>query len=310
MEKELLRGYVMRFLDKPPLNLSANWREVMRFPQGNWQLCPLGPVWVIFVFQTTKIMVVLAFFFESLPWSIGVAEFEPLESARSFVWWRWFISSGGWFFFAFVFLVTIAYLEGYLQPQKTPQKVSSMPRETRKALAELWWFIGRLATQIVCAAIISLIVTALMFGSHPDISSSFLTGLLTLDSLLIAVVIFMTPYVKDASDFAGFMKHAMDKMHQAARNPDDPTKSYEYSLYSQLASRSLILIVFLPVLALTPFFLSAILVLVALLSAEYRWILAFISVWFTLWCFLAITLAIWKLMMFERKTMKKGQKRR
>jgi hypothetical protein len=180
---------------------------------------------------------------------------------------------------------------------------SSRQCESTKALRELGDFLSRLMFQIAVSIVLSGVVTLLIFWGYPKISSSFLTGLLTLDSILIAVVVFLTPYVKDASQFAGFMEKSIEEMHKAA---NDPTKRLAYSYYSQLASRSLILVVFLPIFAVTPFFISAVLALVALLSFGFpREILSVLSMWITLWCFLSIILAIWKLMIFERTTIKK-----
>jgi len=170
--------------------------------------------------------------------------------------------------------------------------------EGRIVLSELLWFFGLIRSEIATALVVSIAVTLVFILARCRFSDSFITNLITVNSILIAATGLLAPFVAQGSRFIGFVEK-VEADYWGAKN------AAEKGFKAQLLSRSVGYLTLLPLLAIFPFFASVILALGALIArGNIRLTLTASAFWLMLWCFLSIVSAIWKLTLKQRRTIK------
>jgi hypothetical protein len=150
---------------------------------------------------------------------------------------------------------------------------------------------------IVLALVSSVIVSMAFLIAYRRITDAFLSGVITLDGLLIGAITFVFPLILEASQLREFKGEAW-KQYQQSKNA-----SQRY--FSQLVTRSMALLILVPVLLMAPFFLSAVLALIGLVSfCDIRTYLGIAALWLMLWAILSVLLASWKITVFLRRVIR------
>jgi hypothetical protein len=134
-----------------------------------------------------------------------------------------------------------------------------------------------------------------LFGTPSSTSDSFITNLVTVNSILIAAVGLLAPFIAEGSRFLRFVKE-VEKSYWNSPNPID--KAFKAAIHR----RNVTYLMLIPFLAVFPFFVSVMLALGAMVSLGMaRSLLAGTAFWLMLGTFTSIMFALWKLTLSQRR---------
>lgn len=176
-----------------------------------------------------------------------------------------------------------------------------MKGESRLILEQLSDFFGRLATEILFALVISFAITLAFIMAQWNASDTFVTNLVTVNSLLIAAVGLLANFIVQGTRFHELVKRTEQAYWDAQRKEDNLNRA----ILAEAHGWNMTLFIMLPAIASFPFFISVILSLGALVtSGGVRLVLTALAFFLMLWSFLSILFCFWKITISMRQYIK------
>jgi hypothetical protein len=172
--------------------------------------------------------------------------------------------------------------------------------EGRLIFEQFFGFFGQLATEILYALLISIAITAAFIIAQWNVSDTFVTNLVTVNSILIAAVGLLANFIVQGTRFNEFVKHT-EEAYWDATEKGSPNRER----LAQIHGWNMTLFIVLPAIAAFPFFISVILALGALVTSDLvRLVLTTSAFFLMLWSFLSILFCFWKFAILMRQYIK------
>ncbi len=143
------------------------------------------------------------------------------------------------------------------------------------------------------ALILATATTLVIFNVTQSIPASFLSDLVNLNAILVAATAFLIPHGFQASKLNNFA----EDLWKSIKNPATP--EIDKTLQRKFLAKTLYIFIVVPLVVVLPFFVSAVIALVAILGYQMV-ILAEISFWVMLFFFLVIVIVLWQIAVFVR----------